>query len=375
MHRLRRRSRCQPRISNEIKECGRLVSHIPRFVWRPQVLFRSAKASVLVHRRCFFGGHKPCGWIHRGNSLLDDERSHILKGTQSGTVLVEDFQLSLWRGKQVVRLSENVVSWMKSPEGLILAQWKIDEIVDLAFFHAAREVGGKKLDDPIGQIRIAKTWEERRRGLYAFNWVRPFGIYFDMRHEQAAFELYKILKEHPKLNLKTPPHEAQVETDRFVLTLTKAHLTITHRPYFWGFKQAVDSRLTHPELDAEISLPLTSIQGHKLRQAVDDKIRGGRLPGRLAIYTSSQGLISSYVGRTSNELELDFGRRHEDKVHEFVRKLEIDLSQLPNGHSQGDENKASLSVADELQKLASLHTSGALSDSEFATAKSKLLGA
>ena len=274
-----------------------------------------------------------------------------------------------------MRLGESAVSLMKSPDGLILAQWKMDEIVDLAFFHAAREVGGKKLDVPFGQIRIAKTREERRRGLYSWRLERPLGISFQMKYEEKAFDFYKILMEHPQINLQTPPHEAQVETDRFVLTLTKTDLLITHRPYFFGVKQTIDSALFKPELDAEISLPLTSIQGHKIRQASDDKISMGSLPGRLVIYTSSQGLTSSYVGRTSNELELDFGRRHEGKVREFVRRLELDLSHLSNSHSQGDEGNAPVSVADELHKLASLHTAGALSDTEFSTAKSKLLGA
>tara|TARA_B110000503_G_C7086267_1_gene387428 strand:+ start:431 stop:1309 length:879 start_codon:yes stop_codon:yes gene_type:complete len=290
---------------------------------------------------------------------------------------MKTFSISNWYfSKQTVLLGDKVLTILDKPNGLVLAQWNFDEIVDIAFFKAERRIGGKQVPNPHGEVRIAKSWAERRIGLMnasgSKNRLTPLGVIFDVRHENEALQLYQELMEHPNIQLHEPQHTAQVETERFVLTLTDNELIITYRIYATTFKQLLDTALTSAEFDAETTLPLAAVSGTKIRGASDDKISSGFLSGRLLIFTTSVGGTWSVLGATRNELELDFSKSAESKIREFVDKLEASLRGKSRG-SAAENNAPTRSLAEEIKELDALRQSGALSEEEFTAAKAKLL--
>lgn len=279
--------------------------------------------------------------------------------------------------KQTVVLGENALTILDKPNGRVLSQWKLDEIVDIAFFKADRRIGGKNVPNPHGEVRIAKSWAERRVGLLnafgANDGLTPLGVVFDVRHENQALQLYQELMAHPNVRLEEPQHIAQVETERFVLTLTETELIITYRVYAMTFKQMLDTALTSAETDGETKLPLTAVAGTKIRSASHDKISFGQLSGRLLIYTTGVGGTWSVLGATRNELELDFSKSSEAKIRQFVDEMEAILRSKSQS-SSAQHQAQTRSLAEEIRELDGLRQSGALSEDEFAAAKAKLLG-
>jgi hypothetical protein len=61
------------------------------------------------------------------------------------------------------------------------------------------------------------------------------------------------------------------------------------------------------------------------------------------------------------------------EVQKLKNMIEVEISQFKNNHGKKD-NMAGGAVASELEKLASLHSQGLLSDDEFRAAKNKILG-
>ena len=273
--------------------------------------------------------------------------------------------------RQTVLLGDEVLSILDRPNGLLMAQWRLSDVVDIAFFPAAREIGGKKVDKPYGEVRLARNWAERRKGLYYNDPKSPLGIMFDFRHESLAFELYGLLRSMNSVKLQTPNHICQVETHRFVLTLESNHLIVTHRPYFYTFKQALDSGIVRGEHDAETRLSLKSISGLKVRSASNDKMSFGELSGKLVVFTTALGADRSFFGNARNELALDFSKSEETKVRKFVEEYDNHIERNEVGITSN--HRRSKSLADELKELDVLRSSGVLTEEEFAAAKKKLL--
>lgn len=284
---------------------------------------------------------------------------------------MQEFSIpSPFNRRQTVLLSDEVLSILKRPSGLIETQWRLSDLVDVAFFPAAREIGGKSIDKPYGEVRLARNWAERRKGLY-FN-DHPLGVLFDFKHEAVAYELYELLKSKDSVKLQTPNHISQVETHRFVLTLESSHLIVTHRPYYGTLKQALDSGIVRDDHDAETRLNLKSISGLKVSSASNDKMSFGRLSGTLVVFTTALGANRSTFGNARNELALDFSKSEETKVRKFVQDFDdymdrTEAGGVPHPHS-------AKSLVDELKELDVLRSSGVLTEEEFAAAKAKLLG-
>jgi len=69
-----------------------------------------------------------------------------------------------------------------------------------------------------------------------------------------------------------------------------------------------------------------------------------------------------------------FASKHiQGEVSKLRNMIEVDVKQYNNNKETQSAN-SNVSVAGEIEKLASLHSQGILSDDEFKTAKNKLLG-
>ena len=270
--------------------------------------------------------------------------------------------------KQRIILGEEVLTILDSPQGLVIGQWRFDELVDMAFFQPHRNIGGAKVERPYGEIRLARTWNERRLGLYESHPRNPLGIQFLAKKEQEAFALYQELRSLPKFTQQLPPFLAQVETERFVLTLNNRDLVVTYRSFYHGLKQSMFTK-ARTEEPGESSFNLDSITGMTIEPPSDDLIHYGQFNGRLIIH-GAQGRTTGF-GRGS--LELDFAKSSEQKVRQFVSFLESHLFENENSSSELESTGSRRSVTKELKELVSMFESGHLTFEEYELAKNKLL--
>lgn len=255
-----------------------------------------------------------------------------------------------------------------------MAEWSLGEVVDVAFHPAARKVGGKVVSKEHlwGEIRISTNWHEQRKGISTNADDDVMGIYFDVRSEAEALRLFNHIRSHPALPKHKSPYIAQVETEKFALSLDEKFLIVTRRLYAKTFKQRLDTALTNAAVLGETKLPLATVVGVNFQPAHSDKLIMGKFNGHITILTTGQGGTWSVLGATRNELEFDFPKSSEAKVRDFIAVLEERLEAPPSANGTGPTN-SQLSISDELSKLAQLYQDGVLSNEEFATAKSKLL--
>jgi hypothetical protein len=279
---------------------------------------------------------------------------------------------SPWAKKQRVIVSDDVVTVLEKPKMAPTFQVRIDELVNVAFVPAKRFLGQKKIGIPRGSIRLSRSWADQRRGsqfpVSDSGKSPPQGIYFGITGEKVAFELHQHLIELFEPHRPTSPYLAQVEFDRFALSITADELIFTHRTAFANFGSALSNSL---KAGTEVRCLLSEAPSLAFEEASSDRLYFGGFDGGLTRDKSAKGLTFD-----DDPWSVSFPANLNSQIEDFVEVLTREVIRAQKGVVSGLPIPASGvvdSVAKQISDLHALVISGALSQEEFDTAKRKLL--
>jgi hypothetical protein len=279
---------------------------------------------------------------------------------------------SPWAKKQRVIVSDDMVTVVEKPKMAPTFQVRLDELVSVAFVPAKRFLGQKKIGTPIGSIRFSRSWADQRRGSQFpesdSSKSAPQGIYFGITGEKVAFEIYQHLIRIFEPHKPSSPYLAQVEFDRFALSITEDELIFTHRQAAANFASAIKSGL---KAGTEVRCLLTEAPSLAFEEASSDKLFLGGFNGALTRDRSATGLAFD-----DNPWRVSFPANLNSQIGDFVEVLTREVIRAQKGVASGLPIPASGVVASMAKQISDLHAlviSGALSQEEFDTAKRKLL--
>jgi hypothetical protein len=280
---------------------------------------------------------------------------------------------SPWAKKQRVIVSDDMVTVLEKPKMAPTFQVRLDELVNVAFVPAKRFLGQKKIGTPRGSIRLSRSWADQRLGSQFpesdSGKSPPQGIYFGITGEKVAFELHQHLMKLFEPHRPSSPYLAQVEFDRFALSITEDELIFTHREAAANFASLIKSSL---KAGTEVRCLLSEAPSLAFAEASSDKLFLGAFSGDLSRDRSATGLLAF----DDNPWSVSFPANLTSQIGDFVEVLTREVIRAQKGVASGLPIPASGVVDSMAKQISDLHTlviSGALSQEEFDTAKRKLL--